>query len=254
MAGPEGSTEQVVAFVRALIDRGRLRPGRSAACRTRAGHTDRRQPSVGPRRPARAGGHGRRPLAPRIRHIHSRRSAATRIRTAQFPGGASRLHARGDVRSAPHSRGRSGGAGGATRLVRTSRRRWPTKLPVCSPTATIRTRFSCTTSTFIAPWPTRPRIPSSARSFGMVSALYYERRRETAERASDSDLRDAAEAHRRIYQSIRARDAEARAARDERSPRPGRALPGAGTDAARIGPSSSARGTETPPQQVKRST
>src|SRR3954452_14202938 len=27
MRGPEGSTEQVVAFVRALIDRGRLRPG-----------------------------------------------------------------------------------------------------------------------------------------------------------------------------------------------------------------------------------
>ena len=42
----------------------------------------------------------------------------------------------------------------------------------------------------------------------MVSALYYERRRETAERASDRDLRDAAEAHRRIYQSIRARDPE----------------------------------------------
>ena len=42
---------------------------------------------------------------------------------------------------------------------------------------------------------------------GMVSALYYERRRATAERASDSDLRDAAEAHRRIYQAIRARDA-----------------------------------------------
>jgi GntR family transcriptional repressor for pyruvate dehydrogenase complex len=41
---------------------------------------------------------------------------------------------------------------------------------------------------------------------GMVSALYYERRKATAERASDSDLRDAAEAHRRIYQAIRARD------------------------------------------------
>src|SRR6187397_2913544 len=43
---------------------------------------------------------------------------------------------------------------------------------------------------------------------GMVSALYYERRRATAERASDSDLRDAAEAHRRIYQAIRNRDPE----------------------------------------------
>lgn len=43
---------------------------------------------------------------------------------------------------------------------------------------------------------------------GMVSALYYGRRRKTAARASDSDLRDAAEAHRRIYQSICARDPE----------------------------------------------
>src|SRR4051812_14029498 len=44
---------------------------------------------------------------------------------------------------------------------------------------------------------------------GMVSAMYYERRKATAERASDSDLRDAAEAHRRIYQAIRARDGAA---------------------------------------------
>jgi GntR family transcriptional repressor for pyruvate dehydrogenase complex len=43
----------------------------------------------------------------------------------------------------------------------------------------------------------------------MVSTLYYERRRRTAEQASDRDLRDAAEMHRRIYQAIRSRDAEA---------------------------------------------
>jgi GntR family transcriptional regulator, transcriptional repressor for pyruvate dehydrogenase complex len=43
----------------------------------------------------------------------------------------------------------------------------------------------------------------------MVSALYYERRRETAAQASDRDLRDAAGMHRRIYQAIRARDGEA---------------------------------------------
>jgi len=40
----------------------------------------------------------------------------------------------------------------------------------------------------------------------MVSALYYDRRRQTARQASDRDLRDAAEAHRRIYRAIRARD------------------------------------------------
>jgi len=40
----------------------------------------------------------------------------------------------------------------------------------------------------------------------MVSALYYERRRVTAERATDQDLRDAADAHRQIYRAVRARD------------------------------------------------
>lgn len=49
-----------------------------------------------------------------------------------------------------------------------------------------------------------------------VSALYYDRRRRTAEQASNQDLMDAAAAHRRIYQAIRARDGEAaRAAMNE---------------------------------------
>jgi GntR family transcriptional regulator, transcriptional repressor for pyruvate dehydrogenase complex len=43
----------------------------------------------------------------------------------------------------------------------------------------------------------------------MVSALYYEHRRETAKQASGRDLKEAAELHRRIYQAIRARDPEA---------------------------------------------
>lgn len=51
--------------------------------------------------------------------------------------------------------------------------------------------------------------PIVATLVGMVSAMYYERRKATVERAADSDLRDAAEAHRRIYQAIRARDAAA---------------------------------------------
>jgi GntR family transcriptional regulator, transcriptional repressor for pyruvate dehydrogenase complex len=50
--------------------------------------------------------------------------------------------------------------------------------------------------------------PIVASLVEMVSALYYERRRETAAAASARDLRDAAEAHRRIYQAIRARDVE----------------------------------------------
>jgi GntR family transcriptional repressor for pyruvate dehydrogenase complex len=42
----------------------------------------------------------------------------------------------------------------------------------------------------------------------MVSALYYEHRRDTAARASDRNLRDAADLHRGIYQAIRKRDVE----------------------------------------------
>jgi GntR family transcriptional regulator, transcriptional repressor for pyruvate dehydrogenase complex len=50
--------------------------------------------------------------------------------------------------------------------------------------------------------------PIVASMVEMVSALYSERRRTTVERAVDRDLRDAAEAHRQIYQAIRARDVE----------------------------------------------
>ena len=51
--------------------------------------------------------------------------------------------------------------------------------------------------------------PILATLIEMVSALYYEQRRKTAARAANRDLRAAAEAHRRIYQAIRARDTEA---------------------------------------------
>ena len=51
--------------------------------------------------------------------------------------------------------------------------------------------------------------PIVASLVEMVSELYYERRLQTAERASDRDMRDAAEMHRRIYQAVRGRHAEA---------------------------------------------
>lgn len=50
--------------------------------------------------------------------------------------------------------------------------------------------------------------PIIAAVVEMVSALYYEQRRDTAEQASARDLRDAAESHRDIYRAIRAHDAE----------------------------------------------
>jgi GntR family transcriptional repressor for pyruvate dehydrogenase complex len=51
--------------------------------------------------------------------------------------------------------------------------------------------------------------PIVASLVEMVSELYYERRRRTAARATDRNLRDAAEMHQRIYRAIRARDARA---------------------------------------------
>lgn len=42
----------------------------------------------------------------------------------------------------------------------------------------------------------------------MVSAIYYDQRRQTAARATDRNLHDAAHLHRRIYQAICARDGE----------------------------------------------
>lgn len=51
--------------------------------------------------------------------------------------------------------------------------------------------------------------PIVASLVEMVSELYYERRRQTAERATDRNLRDAAEMHQLVYRAIRARDARA---------------------------------------------
>lgn len=48
--------------------------------------------------------------------------------------------------------------------------------------------------------------PIVASLMEMVAALYYEQRRDTASRAIDRDLREAAEMHRRIYQAIRDKD------------------------------------------------
>jgi len=50
--------------------------------------------------------------------------------------------------------------------------------------------------------------PLVASLVEMVSALYYDQRQKTAERATGTNLRDAAEAHRRVYLAIRARDPE----------------------------------------------
>lgn len=87
--------------------------------------------------------------------------------------------------------------------------------------------------------------PIIATIVEMVSALYYERRRETAALATDRNLRDSSEMHRRIYQAIRGHDAPGAAAAmnehlqqssayqaEEPAPPPRRSVALAGTGAA----------------------
>ena len=58
--------------------------------------------------------------------------------------------------------------------------------------------------------------PIVASLVEMVSTLFYERRKQTARQATDTNLRDAAQMHRLVYQAIRAHDPEAaRAAMDK---------------------------------------
>ena len=96
--------------------------------------------------------------------------------------------------------------------------------------------------------------PIVAAIVEMLAELYYERRRQTAERATDRNLRDAAEAHRRIYQAIRSGDADlARAAMNDHlhqaSAHQAREPQNAG-DAAALTPA--ALGVQLPPKPRKR--
>src|SRR5438093_3246666 len=62
--------------------------------------------------------------------------------------------------------------------------------------------------------------PIVASMVEMVAALHYERRRATADRAADRELRDAADAHRQIYQAAPARAPDrARRSRNDHRPR-----------------------------------
>ena len=205
----EGSTEQVVAHVRDLIERRALRPGdRLPAERDLATQIGVSRPTVRI---------GLRALAA-MGVVRSRHGSGTYIpdgtadarqRAAEFSGRAARLHARGDVRGAADSRSRRRRPGRRSRDARSvgdagRRGREPVRVD-----AGRRSASWSTTSIFIASVAAASGNPIVASLVEMVSALYYERRRQTAERASDRDLRDAAEMHRRIYQAVRSRDAEA---------------------------------------------
>src|SRR6266536_1365655 len=205
---PEGGTEQIVAHVRALIDRGALRPGdRLPAERDLAVQIGVSRPTV------RAGLHA---LAA-IGVVQSRHGSGTYIPDGPPSLGTeplsflAALHGftRDDLYEA--RRILEVGAAGLA-----AERATPVQLATLADDVAglfaaldAPQLFLVHDITFHRSVAAASGNPIVASLVEMVSALYYERRRETATRASARNLRDAATAHRSIYQAIRSRDADA---------------------------------------------
>lgn len=203
----EGSTEQVVAFVRTLIDRGRLRPGdRLPGERDLATQIGVSRPSV------RAGLHALAAMGV----VRSRHGSGTYIPDGPPSLGSEPLSflaaLHGFTRAEMYE---------TRRILETEAAGLAADRATSEHLATLADevaglfanrdnprQFLVHDINFHRAVADAAKNPIVGALVGMVSALYYERRKAGVERASDSDLRDAAEAHRRIYQAIRARDAE----------------------------------------------
>jgi GntR family transcriptional repressor for pyruvate dehydrogenase complex len=205
--GLEGSTDQVVAFVRNLIDRGRLRPGdRLPAERELATQIGVSRPSV------RAGLHALAAMGV----VKSRHGSGTYIPDGPPSLGSEPL----SFLAALHGFTRDD-MYEARRILEVEAAGLAAERVTSDHLATLAEEvaglfanrdnphlFLVHDINFHRGVADAAKNPIVGALVGMVSALYYERRRATAERASDRDLRDAAEAHRRIYQAIRNRDPE----------------------------------------------
>jgi GntR family transcriptional repressor for pyruvate dehydrogenase complex len=205
---PEGSTDQVVAFVRDLIVRGRLRPGdRLPAERDLAVKIGVSRPSV------RAGLHALSAMGV----VQSRHGSGTYIPSGPPALGSEPLSflaaLHGFTRDEMYE---------ARRILEVEAAGLAAERATHEHLATLSEEVTGLFATrdnpqlffvhdinFHRAVADAAANPIVATLVGMVSAMYYERRKETVERASDSDLRDAAEAHRRIYQAIRSHDAAA---------------------------------------------
>ena len=206
--GAEGSSEQVVAFVRRMIERGRLRPGdRLPAERDLAMRIGVSRPTV------RAGLHSLAALGV----VHSKHGSGTYIpdgppalRTEPLSFLAA-LH--GFTRDEMHEARRilEVGAAGMAAERATAEQLATLADEVAGMFASLAERqvFLVHDVNFHRGVAAASGNPIVAALVEMVSAMYYERRVQTVARASESDMRDAAEAHRRIYQAIRARDLDA---------------------------------------------
>jgi len=208
MKPAEGSTDQVVAFVRGLIDRGRLRPGdRLPAERELAAQIGVSRPSV------RAGLHALAAMGV----VRSRHGSGTYIPDGPPSLGSEPLSFLAALHGFTHSDMYE-----ARRILETEAAGLAAERATSEHLATLAEEvaglfanrdnpnlFLVHDINFHRAVADAAHNPIVGALVGMVSALYYERRRETAARASANDLRDAAEMHRRIYQAIRARDAAA---------------------------------------------
>src|SRR5262247_2202374 len=203
----EGSTEQVVAHVRQLIEQGALRPGdRLPAERDLAAHVGVSRPTV------RA---GLRALAA-IGVVQSRHGSGTYIPDGPPALGTDALSflaaLHGFTRDDMYEARRilEVGAAGLAAERATHEQIATLAEEVASLFAAMADPqvFLVHDINFHRAVAAASGNPIVASLVEMVSALYYERRRDTAARASDRDMRDAAEMHRKIYQAIRARDAD----------------------------------------------
>lgn len=204
----EGSTDQVVSYVRKLIERGELRPGdRLPAERDLATHIGVSRPTV------RA---GLRALAA-IGVVRSRHGSGTYIPDGPPSLGSeplaflAALH--GITRDEMYEARRilEVGAAGLAAERATPEQIATLAEEVASLFASMDDPqiFLVHDINFHRAVAAGSGNPIVASLVEMVSALYYEQRRDTAERASDVDLRDAADMHRRIYQAIRSGEGEA---------------------------------------------
>ena len=204
----EGSSEQVVAFVRRLIERGRLKPGdRLPAERDLATRIGVSRPTV------RAGLHSLAALGV----VHSKHGSGTYIpdgppalRTEPLSFLAA-LH--GFTRDEMHEARRilEVGASGLAAERATSEQLATLADEVAGMFASLAERqvFLVHDVNFHRGVAAASGNPIVAALVEMVSAMYYERRVQTVARAAESDMKDAAEAHRRIYRAIKTRDVDA---------------------------------------------
>ncbi|HXW07852.1 MAG TPA: FadR/GntR family transcriptional regulator [Vicinamibacterales bacterium] len=207
-ASPEGSTHQVVAHVRGLIERGQLRPGdRLPAERDLAGQIGVSRPTV------RA---GLRALAA-MGVVQSRHGSGTYIPDGPPVLAAEPLSFLAALHGFTHAEMYE-----ARRILEVGAAGLAAERATPDHVATLAEEVANLFASLESPQvflvhdinfhravAGASGNPIVASLVEMVSTLYYERRRRTAERAFPRDLRDAAEAHRRIYQAVRAHDAEA---------------------------------------------